>query len=393
MDGLMDNNETLRSPLLYFVDEAIGYRHSLHFFHRWLITGEQSELEALIIEVGRENFVDLWPLLNYVNNGNQSDGIIALQESRKRGLYVPAGWHDKQVRLTPLIFDLFSAEYDIGTAATNSWALRDWVDTNKRGGTNPLAILGMQVQLLLDSRSHFLTVFKLLNMFFGKTLLSCVIDDDVELLSDILSTYYPKQEVHIKKLAYVMSKNADLNWKDALSRNQIKSKLWLLEHLINQKLIPKRSILLKETTTVVVGGWVGMIPFLASMNQVNLDSVINMDIDTSVLQAAYELNINTHENFRNSDEDVRKADLVQYKKLVVIDTIVEHFEKHGEWVSTLPPGTSVVLQGNDMFDVPDHVNCHSSLEEFISDCGLNTILWSGELMLDKCTRFMAIGKV
>jgi hypothetical protein len=44
-----------------------------------------------------------------------------------------------------------------------------------------------------------------------------------------------------------------------------------------------------------------------------------------------------------------------------------------------------------MFDVPDHVNCHNSLAEFLNSCGLKNIMWAGELALFKCTRFMAIG--
>ena len=175
-------------------------------------------------------------------------------------------------------------------------------------------------------------------------------------------------------------------------KGQIKSKLWLIEKLTEFKALPKkRSITEPETTTLIVGGWIGMIPFLANMFNKNLDSVINIDIDKSVHSAAHELNIDPHNNFKNSSTDVREFNLKKYKKLLIIDTIVEHFEDHGEWVKILPKGTTLVLQGNDMFDVPDHVNCHKTLEDFIESCGLNNIIWSGELNLHKCTRYMAIG--
>jgi hypothetical protein len=393
MDGSMNKNAELRSSLLYFVDEAIGYRHSLHFFHRWLETGERKELESLIIEVGRENFVDLWPLLNFINNDNHVEGLLALQGARERGLYAPKGWTNDPVKLSPLTINLFEGEQDLLQSASKAWALRDWIDSNK-SIVDPMSVLSMQIQLLLDSRTDFFKVFDLLDMFFGNTLLSCVINDDIKLLSQVLSTYYPKQETYIKKLASAMISNMELNWKDALSRNQIKSKIWLIEKLSELKVFPKtRKITEPETTTLIVGGWVGMIPFLANMFGKNLDSVINVDIDTSVHSAAHELNTGTHNNFKNSGTDIREVDLKKYKKLLIVDTIVEHFKDHGEWVKTLPTGTTVILQGNDMFDVADHVNCHNSLEEFLSNCGLNTILWSGELNLYKCTRFMAIGKV
>jgi len=80
------------------------------------------------------------------------------------------------------------------------------------------------------------------------------------------------------------------------------------------------------------------------------------------------------------------------KDTILIDTIVEHFENHSDWIRSLPKNITVILQGNDMFDVPDHVNCHHSLEEFEAGIGLPNTLWSGELVLYKCTRFMAIGR-
>lgn len=393
MGGSMNKNAELRSSLLYFVDESIGYRHSLHFFHRWLETGERKELEALIIEVGREHFVNLWPLLNFINNDNHAEGLLALQGARERGLYAPKGWSAEPVRLSPLTINLFAGEQDVFQSASNAWTLRDWIDNNK-GVVDPVSVLGMQIQLLIDSKTDFFKVFELLDMFFGKTLLSCVINNDIELLAQVLSTYYPKQEAHIKKLATAIISNMELNWKDALSRNQIKSKKWLIEKLSEFKILPKgRKVTEPEATTLIVGGWVGMIPFLANMLGKNLDNVINVDIDTSVHYAADQLNTGTHNKFKNLGTDIREVDLKKYKKLLVIDTIVEHFKDHGDWVKTLPAGTTVILQGNDMFDVPDHVNCHNSLEEFLAGCGLNTILWAGELNLYKCTRYMAIGKV
>ena len=122
-----------------------------------------------------------------------------------------------------------------------------------------------------------------------------------------------------------------------------------------------------------------------------LDVVTNVDIDETVHAASADLNSVTKSTFRTSNRDVRKLSVAKYTKPIVIDTIVEHFKDHGEWVKTLPNNAIIVLQGNDMFDVPDHVNCHNTLEEFIESCGLNNIIWSGELNLYKCTRYMAIG--
>jgi hypothetical protein len=384
-----EKNAELRSSLLYFADEAIGYRHSLHFFHRWLETGNQQELHGLILEVGREHFEDLGPLLASIENPDDNFGFAKITEIVSlKGIYIPKEWTgNKEVHIGSIL------PTDLQNPNLNE--LLAWQSCNAHLSDNCLSVIQEAHNVLHESRTNFFKVFNLLEMLFGlNTIFSCVINNDIKLLGKTLGQYYPKQADHLTRLSSAVANNLNLNWKDALSRNQVKSKLWLIEKLTQANVVPKsRSITDVETSTLVVGGWVGMIPFLASMLGKNLDSVTNVDIDKSVHSAALELNTGTHYNFKNSGTDVREIDLKKYKKLLIIDTIVEHFKEHGEWVKTLPKGTTVILQGNDMFDVPDHVNCHKSLEEFLASCGLNTILWAGELNLYKCTRYMAIGKV
>jgi hypothetical protein len=125
----------------------------------------------------------------------------------------------------------------------------------------------------------------------------------------------------------------------------------------------------------------------------DLGEVVNIDIDSSVHDAAKSLNSSFNPRYKNLDTDIRLVDFFTYKNPLIIDTIVEHFENHGDWVKTLPAGTEVVLQGNNMFDVVDHVNCHSSLRQFVKHCGLSKITWQGELVLHKCNRYMVIGTV
>ncbi len=388
----MDNkNAELRSALLYFADEAIGYRHSLHFFHRWLETGEQKELESLILEVGREKFEDLTPLIATATDPSDNTGYAKIVEIVSlKGIYFPkASTPDSEVHL--------SAIFPADLHNPNLNELLVWQRQNNHVTDNCLAVIAEAHRLMYESKNDFYKLFELLEMLFGRyTIFSCVLDNDIKLLGSVLAKYYPKQASHLINLSATVSNNQDLNWKDALSRNQVKSKIWLIEQMSANNVLPKpRSITDKGTSTLVVGGWVGMIPFLANMLDKKLDAVVNVDIDKTVHSAARELNANNsiHSSFTNVGTDIKKLNLSPYKNLLIIDTIVEHFEDHGEWVKTLPAGTTVVLQGNDMFNVPDHVNCHKTLEEFLTSCGLNTILWAGELNLYKCTRFMAIGKV
>lgn len=390
----MDNNAELRSSLIYFVDEAIGWRKSLHHYQRWVETGELIELEHLIIEVGREHFFDFYPLLNAVKEGNDKEGLMTIYHALERGLYVPESWEGVGgKRLNPVGIE-FSDNLFNTTASW--WRLRDWTtSTFQTHNLDGLSVLALAHQLIVDARSNFFKIFELIEILIGNnTLLSCISNTDIKKLGKVIGTYYPLQAKHIERLASAVSNNPSLNWKDALSRNQVKSKLWLVDKLKEHKMYPeKRRITDTEHTTVIVGGWVGLLPFLMSMRGMNLDSVINVDIDASLHPAANELNLGNFTKFKNSKEDIRTLDFTKFKKLLVIDTIVEHFEKHGEWVATLPSTANIVLQGNDMFHVPDHVNCHKTLEEFADSCGLSDKNWYGELPLYKCNRYMAIGKV
>jgi len=396
MDNIepIDNNSELRSSLIYFVDEAIGWRKSLHHYQRFLETGKTIELEHLIIEVGREHFFDFYPLLNAVKENNDREGMMTIYHGLARGLHVPQSWEVVGgKKLFPVTVE-FSENLFNTTASW--WKLRDWTENNiKETGTDGLSVLALAHQIIIDARSNFYKIFDLFEVLLGNnTLLSCIADTDIKKLGKVIGTYYPAQAKHIERLSSAVANNPTLNWKDALSRNQVKSKLWLIDKLKENKLYPeRRRITDPEHTTVVVGGWVGLLPFMMSMQGINLDTVINVDIDTSVHVAANELNLGNFTKFKNSKEDIRTLDFTKFKKLLVIDTIVEHFENHGEWVATLPTTANVVLQGNDMFHVPDHVNCHKTLEEFTDSCGLTNKNWYGELSLYKCNRYMAIGKV
>lgn len=62
-------------------------------------------------------------------------------------------------------------------------------------------------------------------------------------------------------------------------------------------------------------------------------------------------------------------------------------------MSLLPRGTRVLLQSNDYFSEPTHVNCVTSLEAFIEQTRLATVEFAGSLPMKKYTRFMLIGTV
>ena len=49
---------------------------------------------------------------------------------------------------------------------------------------------------------------------------------------------------------------------------------------------------------------------------------------------------------------------------LVINTSCEHIADLPAWLSLLPRGTQVLLQSNDYFSEPTHINCVPTLEAF-----------------------------
>ena len=52
-----------------------------------------------------------------------------------------------------------------------------------------------------------------------------------------------------------------------------------------------------------------------------------------------------------------------------------------------------MLQSNDYFSEPTHINCVNSVDEFAQQAGLSQLNYAGSLKLPKYTRFMLIGRV
>jgi hypothetical protein len=78
---------------------------------------------------------------------------------------------------------------------------------------------------------------------------------------------------------------------------------------------------------------------------------------------------------------------------VIINTSCEHItqEQYDLWLSGMPQNSLLVLQSNN-YIIDEHVRPHANLEEFVNTCGLEKILFSGELVLPLYTRYMIIGK-
>jgi hypothetical protein len=77
----------------------------------------------------------------------------------------------------------------------------------------------------------------------------------------------------------------------------------------------------------------------------------------------------------------------------VVNTSCEHIADLRGWLDLLPAGTRVLLQSNNYFSEPSHINCMASLGDFEAAVRLGDIAFSGEFPMKKYTRYMIIGTV
>ena len=175
--------------------------------------------------------------------------------------------------------------------------------------------------------------------------------------------------------------------KDAFSSGQVGSKIWLCEEL--------ERLGWKSNLTHIYGGWYGVLGFLLlSRGKFNVNRIESYYIDPTCEPIADILNEywvwqNWKFKAHTADCNLVKSNLAD----LVINTSTEHFDSL-LWFNYIPPGTRVILQGNNMLH-DDHVIHSNNLEEFKKHYPLSEILYEGckEFVYPdwQFTRYMIIG--
>lgn len=164
-------------------------------------------------------------------------------------------------------------------------------------------------------------------------------------------------------------------FRDMFSSGQILSKEWAVNELDKLEIVRNHSV-------VVVGAWFGTLALMLKKKMPGL-KVTSLDIDPRC-----EIFI------KNMGEIATTRDMYDYlyTEDVVVNTACEHIKDVRHWLDLLYPSTLVLLQSNNFFEAPDHVNCVASKEEFEAQVKLKEVLYSGELVTPMYTRYMIIGK-
>ena len=179
----------------------------------------------------------------------------------------------------------------------------------------------------------------------------------------------------------------------ALNKKQTACKKWLVEELYAARGSDLGSV-------HIHAGWYGLLgAMLLADTRLKIDRLTVIDADPSCEDVAQSLNA-THVktgrfafhcadiydiDYHRPPDDLGSPD-------VLINTACEHLARFDEWLSRLPDGQLVALQSNDYVAIPEHVNSVDTLDAFAGQAGLGEVLFAGELVLEKYTRFMLIGR-
>lgn len=179
---------------------------------------------------------------------------------------------------------------------------------------------------------------------------------------------------------------------DHFGRGQIRSKLWMISEL--EKIIDNQQL----GTVLMYGGWYATVAALL-FQRFGVSQFYNIDLDPVAIQLSNDFNQAAGDRFSAITGDV--CDL-QYqdaacrlpngdtvRPTVVINTSCEHMSD--AWFYDLPDGQFVVLQTNNYFENPQHINCVPSVDAALEKYQFNEVFYSGEIETMLYNRYMIIG--
>lgn len=188
-------------------------------------------------------------------------------------------------------------------------------------------------------------------------------------------------------LARVIAKHPEAEIANAFNHKQVACKVWARDRLFD-------SLGGRFDHVVILGGWYGVLAaMLLEDERFEIGLAESIDIDPAVAAIAATLNAASNGAFRASTGDMYGLDYGALQADLIVNTSCEHIADLRGWLDLLPKGTRVLLQSNDYFSEPTHINCIESVEAFERLAGLARLDFSGALPMKKYTRFMLIGAV
>lgn len=200
---------------------------------------------------------------------------------------------------------------------------------------------------------------------------------------------------------------------DAMSRSQVRSKIWLIDEL------DKIRLTLKNTSyynVAIFAGWFGQI-FNIYDKKLTFRKMRIIELDKAACETSdYVFNLSNLENYKvkSVNADINHLTLhkngyewpvenfkentkynEKYSPDLIINTSAEHMTD--EWFhqirfKEMESNPIVAIQSNNMFDGEGHVNCVHSIDHMKKKFPMREILFEGELQLKGYKRVMLIGR-
>jgi hypothetical protein len=224
----------------------------------------------------------------------------------------------------------------------------------------------------------------------------------------IISKRNPSDKIFRGINNYLKDENNPAIIQDAMSRSQMRSKIWLVEELAK--------INSNYDNVAVMAGWLGQIKTIydkrltySKMRIVELDKdacktsdyifnitnlenykvkAVHADINELTLHKnGYEWDV---ENFKENTKFTEK-----FTPDLIINTSAEHMTE--EWFhqirfKEIESNPIVAIQSNNMFDGEGHINCVYSADHMKKKFPMKEVLYEGELQLKGYKRVMIIGR-
>jgi hypothetical protein len=200
---------------------------------------------------------------------------------------------------------------------------------------------------------------------------------------------------------------------DAFSRSQVKSKIWLVEELDNvRQKLPEP--VYKQVA--IFAGWYGQLKSIYD-KKLTYRKIRNIEMDRNACEASdYIFNLSELENYKVKAVNANVNELTLHKNGyewdvenfrdgtrysekflpdLIINTSAEHMSE--EWFhqirfKELESASIVAVQSNNLFDIPEHINCVHSVDHMKKKFPMKEILFEGELQLKGYKRVMLIGR-
>ena len=243
------------------------------------------------------------------------------------------------------------------------------------------------------------SIFRIINDKNKEDLRKLIMEDNTWKLWPLLSSFTQTHFVSAFKTFFVDDIHID---KDCFSRGQLESKIWLVQEL--KKVTPDIGVVF------LCAGWYATLATMLFESGIRINKIRSFDIDDSCRTIAETFNkpwVKKDWKFKTCTQDIHEIDFNLHKYNVkradgtdceledtpdtIINTSCEHILDFDSWYKKIPKGKLICLQSNDYVAIDEHVNCVKDSLHFAQMAPLSKVLFTGELPLEKYTRFMRIG--